>query len=535
MQSLINNNDVINLTKDFTAKASGDTVEISGSKIINGNSHVLNGNGKTAIFKITGGDVVLNDIVLVNGKSSYGGAVDVSNSNSLRFNNITFENNHASREGGAVYIDKGNSISFLNCDFLKNTAGDHGGAIYTTTYLDITNCIFNSNKVNIYGFTGCYGGAIYARDNLKIMDSKFAKNFALDDGGAIYTAGSLDIIGSLFDSNKVWANGGAIYAEGVVFADSSTFTSNKAIPDDDSPVNNNYGGAIYCKNNVDVVDSLFKFNFADVGGGAICSKNNVDVKNSIFNFNSAKSKGGAIYTDCVGSAIINATFEHNYVSDGDGGALYINKASVFTIKSSSFVSNYANAGDGGAIYSDSSSTTITLSESIFSDNYANNGKLRRMGGAIYFVGSLKVSNSTFLNNWAENQGGAIYCKETITFGGKPSYFIGNIGKKSSGGAVFTSKLDSCSNVVFIGNKANGDGGALYVNNACTMTLSNCYFSSNFASGDGGAIYTDSRKSRLILKNNVFYANKADEGQSVYNSGWYDSIAGNLWGNIPIGC
>ena len=407
MQSLINNNDVIDLTKDFAATKSDGIVEISGSKIINGNGHVLSGNGKTAIFNITGGDVVLNDIMLVNGKSSDGGAVYVSNANSLKFNKIIFDSNHATDDGGAVYIDKGKSISFVNCDFLKNTASDYGGAIYTSEYLNIINCIFDSNKVNVVTYTPCYGGAIYAKNNLNINGSEFTNNYAMDNGGAVYTAKSLNITDSLFDSNTVRANGGAIYGKGVVSVASSTFMSNKAIPDYDSHVNNNFGGAICCEDNVNVVDSLFKFNFANIDGGAIYSKNNVAVKKSIFDSNVASDDS---HVQCCGGAITsdhdvkvdNSTFINNHAEDY-GGAIYADTV-TWVDGLSYFIGNYAEDNQGGAIYTNKFTTDVKYG--IFKGNQAKNDD----GGAIYInkANRITFSHCTFKDNYAADEGGAIY-------------------------------------------------------------------------------------------------------------------------------
>ena len=477
LQTLINNNDVINLTKDFTARAIDDSVEISGSKIINGNGHVLSGIGKTAIFKITGGDIVLKNIIFERGAYNYGGAVYVSNVNNLEFNNVIFENNYASEYGGAVYVENGNSIQFVNSEFFRNHAIKCGGAIYTLKYLDITNCNFDSNKADaLFSWDETHGGAIYAKNKLNIKDSSFAKNFVHNKGGAIYTTESLNITNSLFDSNNVWANGGAIYAEGVVSAVSSTFTSNKAIVNQNHPKNNNnYGGAIYSENNVDVVDSLFNFNFATVDGGAIYSENNSDVVDSLFKFNSA------------------------YV-------------------------------DGGAIYS---KKNVAVKKSIFDSNVASGDSCAQCcGGAISSDHDVKVDNSTFINNHAEDYGGAIYA-DTVTWVDGLSYFIGNYAEDNQGGAIYTNKFTTDVKYgIFIGNQAkDDDGGAIYINKENHITFSNCTFKDNYAADEGGAIYLDSSSSDLTLKDyNSFINNSAgDEGQVVFNKGTYGEIRNNWWG------
>ena len=152
LQLLINNNEIVNLTKDYAAMNSEGSILITSNKTINGNGHTLNGNAITKIFEIEGGNIVFNDITFINGKNYVddGGAICVFNADSLTFNNITFENNQARGYGGAVFISNCNSVSFLNCDFLKNNANS-GGAIYTTGSLDIIDCIFNYNKAQQNG------------------------------------------------------------------------------------------------------------------------------------------------------------------------------------------------------------------------------------------------------------------------------------------------------------------------------------------------------------------------------------------------
>ena len=247
LQLLINNNEIVNLTKDYIAVNSEGSVLITSNKTINGNGHTLNGNTLTKIFEIKGGNIVFNDITFINGKNHFdGGAICVFNADSLTFNNITFENNQARGYGGAVFISNCNSVSFLNCDFLKNNANS-GGAIYTTGSLDIIDCIFNYNKANKQN-----GGAIHAK-NVIVISSNFRSNEALS-AGAIYSNNMVEIVDSQFKFNFAKEDGGAIYSVNNVSVKNSTFDSN-------------------------VASSVM---FAQCCGGAISSANDVKVDNSIF-------------------------------------------------------------------------------------------------------------------------------------------------------------------------------------------------------------------------------------------------------------
>ena len=67
------------------------------------------------------------------------------------------------------------------------------------------------------------------------------------------------------------------------------------------------------------------------------------------------------------------------------------------------------------------------------------------------------------------------------------------------------------------------------NSENSVTFSKCIFINNHCGDEGGAIYLDSRSSHLTLKNNCFMGNIADdEGQNVFNSGFYDNIEKNWW-------
>ncbi|WP_295609624.1 right-handed parallel beta-helix repeat-containing protein [uncultured Methanobrevibacter sp.] len=472
-----------------------------------------------------------------------------SSSGHITLKNLKFANGNADN-GAAIYITGSAKYTIINCTFTNNKVNNFGGAIYNNVVdtLTITNCKFTGNEAN------SYGGAIYSKGNMVIDKSVFENNHGKDNGGAISCEKSAEISNSVFTSNKVVdfrmdSYGGAVYAKKDSFFDNCTFRENSAtkggaiysssdfIIENSHFIKNtaNQGGAIKAgnDNHIYIENTTFKQNSAKSnGGGAIYSNKWIHIGNSIFELNTANNKGGAIetdyiqfsgtnrfinnsandhggavYTDKIGDTNNNLIFNGNHADKDFGGAIYINKKSGnVKFSSSIFTNNHANAGDGGAIYSDSSSTNLEFYNCTFASNYAAGGKEKRYGGAVRSCGNVKVNNCTFKDNWAENYGGAIY----------------------------TSTINEIKNSVFLSNQVkNGGtryGGAIYVNNACTMTISGNYFEKNGGGSRGGVLYTDSKNAHLKLTNNAFIENSAsDQGVSVFHSGYYDDISNNWWG------
>ena len=391
-------------------------------------------------------------------------------------------NNDNTHKGGAIYIKDSAQYTLDNCIFENNWADDYGGAIYNDIdkTLTIKNCIFKNNKVKDDD-----GGAIYSNGRLIIENSTFDSNNADDYGGAIFCAKSVDINNCTFISNKVsgailvQCSGGAIYSKDDVIINNSTFDNNYA---------GDYGGAIYA--------NTIKIN---------TNQNNTLSFNSFFlNNKAADDKGGAIYA-CNNVEAINTLFDGNTVFN-DGGAVYA--CNNVNVKHCIFMYNRAN--------SHAEDTCL----------------INSYGGAIY-ANDAVIDNCTFDNNFAENSGGAVYAK-TITLKGSYSYFTNNNACVNKGGAIYTNKFkEDVSHVSFIYNRAgerdSDDGGAIYINDENWITFSECVFINNQCTGRGGAIYMDSRYSHLTLKNNTFSGNTAKEGQTVFNSGYYDEITKNQWG------
>ncbi len=395
----------------------------------------------------------------------------------------TFTNNSADKYGGAIYA--GGEIAVSNSTFTSNTAGDAGGAIATHSgeTISITNSEFQSNvATGISGDPYAGGGAIKGGDGLLQVDgSTFSENISNRDGGAILHFGDLQVTDSDFEDNEAgfiaedianssFGNGGAIFAISEdetdlvsVSIDSSSFLGNKATGN---------GGAINITGALVVTDTDFQNNTAylpsgeggDGGdGGAINVEGRIEVSQSSFTNNSAVEDGGAIRVQ--GGIQVNhqSSFISNSAS-GDGGAIDIDTLSGFSgdestsqISSSIFRSNEASNGDGGAI--DGSAYILVVADSLFLNNYAEDD-----GGAIRTSGLVRVLDSDFNDNTADIDGGAIYADSV-----------------------------QINQSQFLENSAGDDGGAIHVQNDeienILSTIMNTEFNGNVSmSGQGNALY-----------------------------------------------
>ena len=244
-------------------------------------------------------------------------------------------------------------------------------------------------------------------------------------------------------------------------------------------------------------------------------------------------KSRALYSEKGTITLKDLTFA-DCKSNGDGGVIYITSDAKYIIENCDFHDNLANE-DGGAIFNDGGELKITKSSFIYNTGSGASSINDCDGGAIHSKALLTVEDCIFTENFAADSGGAIYATSGLKLSGT-CIFAYNTASKAKGGAIRTSKFESdVSHAVFINNRAgdeaavSDDGGAIYINNENRVTFSQCVFVDNHCTDEGGAIYVDSVSSHISLINNIFSGNGADdEGQVVFNKGYYDSINNNFW-------
>lgn len=173
--------DDITLPDDCTITLTQDLPPITKTLEIDGNGAVIDGNGDFRPFHIQdGGEVILDELMIVNASSALGGAMYVSGG-SLVIDDLTASNNTAIGDfGGGALLISGGDVTITGSNFHANRAFGFGGAlaIYGGT-LDITNSTISDNLAFSGGGLSAFGGEI------TLTSTTFTANQAEEAGGAI--------------------------------------------------------------------------------------------------------------------------------------------------------------------------------------------------------------------------------------------------------------------------------------------------------------------------------------------------------------
>ena len=544
----------------------------------------------------TSNSAILGGAVFIMGSETNIGNADFTNNNATHDLAFAVDTKYVNYNpmGGAIGVD-GNQSYIYNATFSKNTAVGHdlrsyGGAIAIQGYDTILeNTDFEFNQAII-------GGAIYYRGTLNdINDTEFRNNSAIQ-GGAVY----IDKSNATFGSSRFYNNsathdlrfthsfndmlsiGGAVnIPANSIFVYDSEFINNTAYGIN---ANGGLGGAIAVNGSDDhIVNSKFENNHAIQGGAFYLDGDEVYVLDSNFTNNRAV-QGGAGYIDGIGSFVENSTFKDNYATHDDlrfevtdilrnipteGGAIHIFGENI-NIKSSEFDNNQANAktstensNGGGAIYVKGQNATI--SESTFNENSALKGGAiviivnetdivdcnftansvfnyditQGFGGAVYLedAHNTDILGSTFIDNTASINGGAIDWHEGCTDGQIVGCEFTNNSASANAGAVFwfgNEGIIKDSN--FTNNRANGtekcimgnsgDGGAIMWTGSYG-TVENCLFTDNYAKDHGGAVFLRGVEGRADCTNNTFKDSIFENNVAGSNGGaidWHDGAS-----------
>lgn len=201
----------------------------------------------------------------------------------------------------------------------------------------------------------------------------------------------------------------------------------------------------------------------------------------------------------------NITFDGGNAGNENGGAIWQNDGTaILTFKNCAFKNN--NATNGGAVYM--AGSNMTAENTSFSDNTATTA-----AGAFGIAGTAELVSFTdcdFTSNTAGKHGGALQncggekTRLTVTRG----TFSSNKTTDGSGGggAAITFRGDKPSitiidGVVFSGNSAGCQGGAVRVNTVNDISIKNSVISDNKAL-DGAGLYVGGAASVKIDKTQI---------------------------------
>ena len=438
----------------------------------------------------------------------------------------------------------------LKCDGFTINANNLGRIFNVTSTADKLN-IYNANLIN---GNADIGGAIYNTGSVYAYNTNFINNTAATMGGAVFNNGTLTIQKCIVDNNDITKR-----------------TSSDSEDYGGAAIYNWYDSTLFIKNST-ISNNLKNYKNWDYVVGAVTSLGKTIISQNSYFVNNSGRWGGAITTS--GSSLPGKKVNELSISDSTfskngglyGAGIFI-QGSKFSITSCVFDSNTAsgkgnmtpNDNNGAAIEVTNTDKAITgtISKSTFTNNKA------QYGGAIDIcAGTIKITNSKFINNSADVEGGAI---DINALNGNPkvtisgSKFINN--SAPLGGAILNIKDLTVKGSTFINNTPNtifnwvGAGGNLNLNirtftdlqNAIglvtgTLTLNQnvamtAKEAADFTNGitinkditiDGkghtidaknlGRIFSIGEGFTVTLTNATLINGKADKGGAIYNDG-----------------
>ena len=270
-----------------------------------------------------------------------------------------------------------------------------------------------------------------------------------------------------------------------------------------------------------------------------CNAKNITLKNITFKNGTAENGGGAIYNDWGSSlTLVSCSFEGNS-SKGNGGAIYNDEGGSLSLVSCSFEDN-SSRKQGGAIFN---RAKLTVTESTFKDNFMENDRndiFNDYSGRIFskqsFLKTLQMQNMGIipeLKYLKTGQKDFSYLDELIHNGAKEIKLECDIllNARNNEESRYSEGIDlDVDDMVIDGNGHTIDAQYLtgiFSCNAKNITLKNITFKNGFANTtfkngivekDGGAIYNDSDSS-LSLKSCSFESNSSEfYGGAIANRG-----------------
>jgi filamentous hemagglutinin family protein len=525
--------DLVTINKNVTINGAQPNAQINGQNAARNvwvtagtvatlrNLAVINGltpAGESGAGILNEGNLTLDRVTVINNQAGLdGGGIDSSEpTSSLVINRSTFLNNRAGVDGGGLFL--GGNTQVIDVAVNNNQAGNAGGGIYNLGNLTIDQFSVSSN-------TALLGGGIA---NIGVGSRVTASNFLIDrniaagdrGGGVFSFQGAIAFTRGVFDQNQAARLGAGVALDNAVGTLQDVVISNHQVIDAGAGINlegtsaltlisalvrnnrANYGGAINtntANGPVNITDSTFRTNTANVSGGAIYAETDTTISSTEFDGNVATVDAGAIYQQ-KRTLSLNSTIFRNNVSDRDGGAIAVfQNAGLLDVLNSSFINN--RGGSGGAIFADPLTTTNITGTSFVGNQALAGNRVAYDGGAIWNAGTATIASSFFDANIAQQSGGAIWNSGGLTI---QSTTLNNNQATNDGGAIATTVGDLALNSSVLTSNTANNGGALD-QNLGRLTIADSQFLTNRALVDGGGLNllgtTNSSIQRTLIQGN----------------------------------
>lgn len=444
-------------------RVAGST-ELTNVTLQNNGSLLAENAVRGALVRQLYGDIKIYNSVLSNGKAYTGGAVMIDQGEAY-IESSTLTGNASTIGGGAVRVAENAQLKVVSSSISSNHAGSTGGGIVAVGAAQVTavNTTFENNTA------ASYGGAVSAQDSQTLITLEGT------DGNAVF-------------KNNSAPTAGAVYAvkEAKLVISGYTFESNAAT--------GGRAGAISVldHSSASIANTAFYNNTATASAGALSvDGSTVTLTSCVFGKegagNTAGDKAGAILVTqgavvemTVAEGAAGSVSYNTAAGEYGGGAVYVDADSTLSAKGYVFEGNQAVSG--GAIYV-AAGATVKAEAGQFIKNAAN----AKNGGAVYCAGIYEDVNSSYTENEAARNGGAIIVM--------------------SGGNATLTATDG----VMTANKAGvNNGGAVFVNGGGKATITGYTLTGN----TGGGVQVQADASAQM--NEITFADET--GNGIYVNG-----------------
>ena len=364
----------------------------------------------------------------------------------------------------------------------------------------ITNTSFVSNSASISSFNQSGSAMMVTQSNTIIEMCTFWENSA-ERGGAIFAElqSTISISDTEFLGNHIKCSnlskclGGALYV-----VNGSHLSANNCEFHNNSAYDSAKGGAIAVINGmVSIKESAFAFNRATEGGVVFTQNSSINISTSTFKNNGATHIGAVLHLDIKSLITVeNTIFTSN---EADQGIMYLVESACI------FQGNTEISDNTGSLVMYYSNATFNGNTTFTSNIIANTSTHFHKGGAITAIRSSVTlqGHSNLSHNKAEN-GGAIHAIASKLYIQSGTHIISNNSASESGGGIylFLSELKCEFNckIIILGNSAEKGGGAYAIASIVTVVYGSLInFTKNTAGVHGGGIYLEvSAKLNILI-------------------------------------
>ncbi|WP_199120497.1 choice-of-anchor Q domain-containing protein [Pedobacter sp. ASV28] len=520
-----------------------------------GGAVYYNGSGVTS-------NAYISNCLFTGNTSNAGSAIGYGDqaANNLIITNCTFYNNTGSAAVYARFWNAGlrpiifnNSIAYGNTSFFDRTAS--GGEI------QVNYSLIQGASCPVGGT--CNAGVIYNQDpkfvdvaagNFKLKESSLAVNkgdnslYAGLNSTTLDLAGGLRLLGATIDmgafespynpvpvpdaggivyvkqndagnlSGNSWTNAAPELADVLKAAKTNSAIQQIWVAGGTykplySPADNNFGSADG-RNNAFLLVSNVKIYGGFAGTETTLSQRdltivaNKSILSGDFNGDDVITGSGATLNIAGNSEnAYHVVISVNNVNGAELNGFTINGGNANAATNIVVGTRTLNANLGGGLRNHTSSPILT------NLSFVNNSAIND-GGAMYNTSSLpNISNTNFSANLAANAGAMYNLASPLSISN--TIFSGN--SAQAGGAIVNiSSSSTIDKVTFLGNFASLNGGALFNNNSSPV-ISNSSFTGNSATTNGGAVYSLSLSPKI--NRSTFTSNTAGAyGGAMFNNG-----------------